>query len=493
MDGLVTLATAGLSAGSASFSTAGLGAGPHALTAVYSGDAAFGGSQTGSETISTIAGNGTASSYGDGGQATAAALHSPTSVAVSPDGDLFIADALNNRIREVSAATGVITTVAGTGVAGYSGDGGPATSAKLSDPIGVALDSSGNLFIADSVNNVIREVHIATGVITTVAGDGTPGDHGDGGAATAAELFGPTSVAVDSSGNLFIADTNNVLIREVSAATGKIATVAGNGLTGSSGDGGPATSAKLNLPQGVAVDSSGNLFIADTGNSLVREVTQTTGTISTVAGNGGAGSSGNGGPATSAELDAPTNIAIDPAGNVFIADSNNNEIREVSAATGKITAVAGNGVLGYKGDGGPPFSALLDQPTGVAVTPSASLYIADRLNSVIREVATKLMGQNVTINPASLTITASPKTMVAGQGVPPLTATYSGFVNGDTAASLTSQPVLTTAVTAASSPRDLLHRRQRRRFAELPHHIRGRRHDGYPARDVDRPSSDCRR
>ena len=449
MDGLTTLETEGLAAGSATFSTTGLGAGPHAVTAVYSGDATFGGSQSGGGTIATIAGNGIASFAGDSGQATSAELHSPTSVALSPNGDLFIADALNNRIREVNAATGVITTVAGTGVAGYSGNGGPATSAELNDPIGVALDLSGNIYIADSVNNVIREVHVATGVITTVAGDHTPGNHGDGGAATAAELFGPTGIAVDSSGNLFIADTNNGVIREVSAATGKIATVAGTGNTGSSGDGGPATAAKLNLPQGVAVDSSGNLFIADTGNSKVREVSAATGNISTVVGNGVAGESGNGGPATSAELNAPITIAIDSAGNIFIADSNNNEIREVSAATGKIAVVAGNGTLGYHGDGGPPLSAELDQPTAVAVTPSGNLYITDRLNSVIRKVST--IGQNVTVNPAQLTITASPETMVAGQAVPPLTASYSGFVNGDTAARLTSQPVLTTTATTASS------------------------------------------
>ena len=187
----------------------------------------------------------------------------------------------------------------------------------------------GNIFIVDAENNAIREVNIATGVITTVVGNGTPGFSGDGGPASAAELDHPTGVAIDSSGNIFIADAGSNLIREVSSATGKIATVAGNGTAGSSGNGGPATAAELDLPEGVAVDSSGNIFIADTGSSEVREVNAGSGVISTIAGTGMTGSGGNGGPATAADLNAPINVAIDTAGDVFIADSNNNEIREV--------------------------------------------------------------------------------------------------------------------------------------------------------------------
>ena len=187
-------------------------------------------------------------------------------MAVDSQGDLFIADTANNRVREVNATTGVISTVAGTGIPGFSGNGGPATVAKLNNPTGVAIDSSGNIFIADSRNHVIREVNAATGVITTVAGNGVASYGGDGGAATSAELDDPFDVAVDSAGNIFIADTGNNVIREVSAATGKISTVAGNGSSGFSGNGGPVTSAKLKLPEGVAVDSSGNILIADTFN-----------------------------------------------------------------------------------------------------------------------------------------------------------------------------------------------------------------------------------
>jgi trimeric autotransporter adhesin len=401
--------------------------------------------------INPFSGNGSAGFYGDGGSATLATLHSASGVAVDSNGDVFIADTANNRIREVNATTGVITTVAGTGIAGYSGDGGAATSATLNQPTGVALDSSGNILIADFGNSVIRKVNVATGVITTVAGNGTTGYSGDGGPATSAELANPRSVVLDSFGNIIIADSANSVVREVSASTGKITTIAGDGNTGDSGDGGPATAAELNLPEGIAVDSFGNIFIADLGNNKIRKVTAA-GTISTVAGNGTTGSSGDGGPATSAELNAPINIAVDSAGNLFIADSNNNKIREVSAATGNITTVVGNGVGNYRGDGGAPLSAELNQPDAVAVGITGTLYIADQRNNVIREVSTTYVGQNVTVAKAALSITAVSETMAAGQAVPALTASYNGFVNGDSVASLTTPPVLSTTATSASPP-----------------------------------------
>jgi hypothetical protein len=222
--------------------------------------------------INTVAGNGTPGYSGDGGAATSAQLSSPSRLAVDRSGDLFIADTGNNVIREVVQATGNIITVAGSGTAGYSGDGGPATSAQLSAPTGLTLDGNGDLFIADAGNNVIREVMQATGSIITVAGNGTAGYSGDNGAATAAQLNGPLSVAVDMNGNLFIADAGNNAIREVAQATGTIVTVAGNGSAGYSGDGGLATSAQLNGPDGLAVDASGDLFIADTGNDSIRKV-----------------------------------------------------------------------------------------------------------------------------------------------------------------------------------------------------------------------------
>jgi hypothetical protein len=334
--------------------------------------------------ISTVAGNGTAGYSGDGGAS--AQLNGPSGVAVDSSGDLFIADTVNNCIREVVQATGNIITVAGTGVAGDSGDGAAATSARLNAPSAVAVDASGDLFIADTGNNVIREVIQATGIIITVAGNGTAGDSGDGGAAAAAQLNSPHGVAVDSSGNLFIADTGNNVIREVVQATGNIITVAGTGAAGYSGDGGPASSAELNAPFGVAVDANGNIFIADTGNNAVREVVQATGYIITVAGTGSAGYSGDGATATSAQLNGPVSVAVDSSGNLFIADAGNNVVREVVQATGYIVTVAGTGTAGYSGDGGLASSAQLNGPDGVTVDANGDLFIGDTGNNCIRKV-----------------------------------------------------------------------------------------------------------
>ena len=288
-------------------------------------------------------------------------------------------------VREVVKATGDIITVAGNGTAGYSGDGGPATAAELNGPDGVAVDSAGDLFIADTVNNVIREVVKATGDIITVAGNGTAGYSGDNGPATAAELDSPRGLAVDSAGDLFIADSGNNVIREVVKATGDIITVAGNGTAGYSGDGGPATAAELNDPNGVAVDSAGDLFIADTDNNVIREVVKATGDIITVAGNGTAGYSGDGGPATAAELNGPVGVAVDSAGDLFIADNGNNVVREVVKATGDIITVAGNGTAGYSGDNGPATAAELNNPCRVAVDSAGDLFVAghDDINTEI--------------------------------------------------------------------------------------------------------------
>jgi sugar lactone lactonase YvrE len=256
-------------------------------------------------------------------------LNGPNGVAVDASGNLFIADEWNQRIRRVEAATGVITTVAGNGTAGFSGDGGTATSASLARPTGVAVDAAGNLFIADQWNYRIRRVEATTGVITTVAGDGRQGFGGDGGAATSASLNTPTRVAVDGSGNLFIADYGNARIRRVEAASGVITTVAGNGIWGFGGDGGAATSANLYFPYGLAVDGSGNLFIADYGNVRVRRVQAASGVITTVAGDGTRGFSEDGGAATSASLDGPLGVAVDASGNLFIADPGNQRVRRV--------------------------------------------------------------------------------------------------------------------------------------------------------------------
>ena len=289
--------------------------------------------------IAIVAGSGPPGYSGDGGPATSAQLNSPQGVAVDASGNFFIADTGNNRIRRVDAATGIITTVAGNGVGGYSGDGGPATSASLNQPNGVAVDSSGNLFIADTGNHRIRRVDAVTGTITTVAGNGTQGFSGDGGAATSAELNFPYGVAVDGSGNLFIADTGNNRIRRVDAATSVISTVAGDGTTGLSGDGGPAISASLNSPYGVGVDGSGNLFIADTQNNLIRMVDASSGEITTVA---GGGNNVEFGPATDANLAGPQGLGVDATGNFLIADTENNRVSRVDASSGTIVAIAGD-------------------------------------------------------------------------------------------------------------------------------------------------------
>ena len=316
----------------------------------------------------------------------AAEINNPGAVAVDSAGDIFIADAGNNRIREVNHATGLLTTVAGNGTAGYSGDNGPATAAALKNPTSLVLDSAGDLFIADSGNNVIREVSASTGLITTVAGNGIAGYSGDNGPATAAELSAPAGIAVDSKGDLFIADTGDARIREVIAATGVITTVAGNGTTGYSGVNVPATAAELSSPKGLALDSAGNLFIADSGNNRVREVSASTGLITTVAGNGTAGYGGDNAAATAAALRGITNIAVDSAGDIFIADSGNARIREVSASTHLITTVAGNGTASYTGDGALASAAEFNNPTGIAVDSAGDLFIADALNARIREV-----------------------------------------------------------------------------------------------------------
>ncbi len=267
-----------------------------------------------SGTIFTVAGNGVGGFSGDGGPATAAQIYQPRDVAVDAAGNLFIADSSNARVRRVSPS-GVITTVAGNGVLGFSGDGGPATAAQFSYLIGIAVDAVGNIFIADATNRRVRKVSLS-GVITTVAGiGGGPGFSGDGGPATAAQMNAPVGVAVDAVGDIYIADYSDHRVRRVVPATapGTINTVAGNGTQGFSGDGGPATAAQLNNAQAVAVDATGNIIIGDFQDNRIRRVSAS-GVISTVAGTGAAGFSGDGGPAIAAQINAPDGVAVDAAG-----------------------------------------------------------------------------------------------------------------------------------------------------------------------------------
>jgi len=325
--------------------------------------------------IVTVAGNGTVGFGGDDGPATSAELAGPLGVAVDSAGNVYIADFYNNRIRRLSG--GVITTVAGNGIASSNGDNGPATGAQLNLPQSIAVDAAGNLYISDAGSS--RVYKVSNGVITTVAGNGTAGFSGDNGPAAGAQLnLYESGLAVDSAGNLYIADTLNNRIRKV--ANGVITTVAGNGPLGLggafSGDNGPAASAELGTPLGIAVDSAGNLYIADSLNGRIREVSN--GVITTVAGSGfgiGSGGIGDSGPATSAVLIGPQGVAVDSHGNLYIADTGNNRIRKV--VNGAITTVAGNGMRGFSGDDGPAAGAQLNLPRGVAVDAAGNVYVAD--------------------------------------------------------------------------------------------------------------------
>ena len=326
--------------------------------------------------ITTVAGNGNSLYSGDGGAATVAGL-SPGAVAVDGAGNLYVVDQLAYRVRKVSPG-GIITTVAGDGTSGYSGDGGLATAARLNDPLGLAVDGAGNLYISDYNSAVVRRV--TSGIITTVAGNGTRGYSGDGGSALNAQLS-PAAVAADSAGNVYVSDSNNS-VRKI--AGGIITTIAGGGTgSGPLGDGGPATLASLNAPLGVTVDTSGNYYIADTGNNRIRQVSK--GIITTVAGNGIAGYSGDGGMATNAQVNQPSRVAVDPSGNLYIADTKNHRVREVSG--GVITTLAGTGAAGFTGDGGLATSAALNSPSGVAVDGGGNVYIADTGNNRIRKVS----------------------------------------------------------------------------------------------------------
>jgi uncharacterized protein (TIGR03437 family) len=350
-----------------------------------------------SGTITTLAGTGTAGFGGDTGPAISGLLDQPNGIALDSAGDLYIADYLNNRVREVSG--GVINTVAGISISGSLGDNGSALVAELNDPVGVAVDSTGNLYISDEANNRIRKV--SSGVITTVVGDGKAG-YIDNVAATSGELNNPLGIAVDAGGNIYIADRDNNRVRKVSG--GIINTIAGTGTQGFSGDNGPATSANLNTPTAVAVDSAGNLYIADTGGNRIRKVTN--GTITTIAGTGKAGYSGDNGAATAAQLNDPIGIAVDSAGNLYIADHNNYVIRKIS--NGVITTIAGSNVQGFSGDGGPATAAQLDNPYSVAVASSGNVYCSDAANNRIR-LLTPVPGStcSYSISPTSVQVPAA--------------------------------------------------------------------------------------
>ena len=336
--------------------------------------------------ISTIAGEGVAG----------VSLNYPTSVAVDSEDNLYFAD-WSGIIRKISVRDSAVTVVAGTGILGYSGDGGPAISAMIGKSINLAVDPSGNLFIADGDNNRIRRVEVSTGIITTIAGTGAATDSGDGGPAIAAGVSQPTGVAVDSEGNLYFSSSWS-RIRKVTAATGHVETIAGQFITGFGGDGGPAIDAVFWDPIPSAISGSGNIYITVYENSRIRLLTTSTGTVNTVAGSGDCnpapppltgivcqgGFSGDGGPARSAMLNYAAAAALDSAGNLYIADTINHRIRLVEASTGIIYTIAGDGVSGFSGDGGPALTAEMTFPVGIAIDSSGKIYFADESNNRIR-------------------------------------------------------------------------------------------------------------
>ena len=328
--------------------------------------------------ITTIAGS-SGTSLGDGGPATNASLIGPFDVALDGKGNYYITDGYHDRIRKVDSA-GTITTVAGSGMTGYNGDNIPATTAMLDKPIGILVDHQGNIYFSDAFNHRVRKVDTA-GTITTIAGNGNTVYNGDNIAAVSAAINDPHFLALDDSGNLFIAEYDGHRIRKVNAS-GIISTIAGTGIGGYSGEGGQATAASINMPFGIVVDS-GSIIFSDAQEDVVRRV-DASGIITTIAGSPLATALGDGGPATAAMLNGPTGLTLDAAGNLYIADGSLYRVRRVDRYTRIISTIAGTGVLGFSGDGGPAINAQVKQPGGMAFDSSGNMYIADFGNYRVR-------------------------------------------------------------------------------------------------------------
>src|SRR5579871_5903869 len=359
-----------------------------------------------SGTITTVAGNGTFRYFPDGTGAVNAPLFEPHGIAVDSSGNFYISDTSNSSIRKIDPRTGQISTIAGNGSREYGGDGGPAVNAQVDDPTNVAFDSAGNMYIADTDNEVIRKV-AKDGTISTVAGLPDPtGNYlynGDGISATKAFLDTPIDIAVDSAGNLYISDYGHHRIRKV-ATNGTISTIAGDGTARFAGDGGPASKASLRFPRGLAFDQSGNLYVVDYGNSRVRRIAAADGTITTVAGGGTRIVTNVALPATQAQLTAPLGIALDRAGNMYISESTTSRVYEVAASSGNISILAGNGNYGFSGDGGPAPLSSFTTPYGLAFDSAGDLLIADIENNRIRVILAAV--PSLTSSPSTLSFTA---------------------------------------------------------------------------------------
>lgn len=338
-----------------------------------------------SQTLTTIAGNGTVGYFGDGGPAVSALLDHPNQLAFDQLGNLYIAEDYGNVVRKIDAL-GIITTVAGTGAAGFSGDGSLAINAELNRATGVAVDNLGNIYICDADNFRIRKVDATTGIIQTIAGTGTEGYSGDGAAAINATLGFSSGLCFDQVGNLYIAVQGmGYCVRKIDTG-GIISTIAGTGTSGYNGDGALAVNAQLNSPASLCIDATGNLYIGDLGGMRVRKV-NTSGIISTVAGNGSTATGGDGGLATSAQLFYPYGVAVDADGNMYICESGNNRIRKVNAS-GIISAFAGTGGLlgGYGGDNGPLLAAQFNHPSSIVLDADGNIFIGDFENNAVRKI-----------------------------------------------------------------------------------------------------------
>lgn len=382
------------------------------------------------QTITTIAGGGNV--VGDGGPGTSAQLVIPSGVAVDASGNVYIADVDDHRVRKVDPS-GIITTIAGDGTPGSTGDGGPAAWARLYGPHGVHVDAAGNIYIADTRNHRVRKIN-TNGIISTIAGTGVAGSSGDGGNAVNAELFNPLDVSV-ALGDIYIAQ--NAMIRRISS-TGIITTVAGGNGSGYNGDGIPATTAWLNSVYSVAADQAGNFYIGDAGANRVRKV-NSAGIISTLAGNGTGGFSGDGGAAANAQLNYPYGVALDAAGNVYVSDYFGERVRKINPG-GIISTVAGKGNMGFSGDGGPALNAQLSGPRGIEIGPSGDLFIVDGLNLRVR---------GITCNKPVISAVSSASLICAGESA---TLTGQGgvlysFGQGLTSAGVSVSPGTTTSYT----------------------------------------------
>ena len=334
--------------------------------------------------ITTVAGTGEKGYRGDGGPAQLAHLSEPFMCAFDSTGNLYIAEATNHCIRRVDVASSVITTIAGTGEEGYSGDGGPATRATFNQPYSLQVDINGDVYIVDRLNFVIRKVDAATGAISTVAGTGEAGYGGDGGPGTEAQFREPNDCFLDGKGGLLIADIQDQRIRRLDLATGVITTFAGNGAKERTGDGLPATEASILGARAICMDGAGNTYIAEREGNGIRMV-DGDGIMHTLAGTGEFGYDGDGGPALAATWGAPKAIRCDHAGNLLVVDTENHAIRRIDAGSGLVTTIAG-GRRGGEGDGGQASLAGLDRPHGLDLDAAGNIYIADSNNHRVRVV-----------------------------------------------------------------------------------------------------------